>query len=271
MENIFTATILLCFITSLGPTFYSWKLIRKEFTEARAMLLLICVSCSMMFAYGFGLHLFGNLRNDFLQKMIDENIPNDVFTLGLSGITIIVSAMNVAISFIIKNGKRALAYSMGLVLALMMVVSILLTPVNMENPIVNFFYACCGVMAYFACILDLTYKEFCVLGNIYLQDMVMMIVALLPLVLCIRKKAPAALTATSVVNAVVHFIPFVIIAVHYWLPLEDGFDLCYHELVSAGELTGLGYIGVNLVIFVIAFIADMIWNTALYQFVKRKI
>lgn len=59
-----------------------------------------------------------------------------------------------------------------------------------------------------------------------------------------------------------------IICKHYRMPLDPTFDLCYRELVHLASATGSTYIVVNLVIFVILFVGDLILNSIIYKLVK---
>ena len=63
---------------------------------------------------------------------------------------------------------------------------------------------------------------------------------------------------------------FVVIGAHYWMPLENGFDLCFKELNQLAATTGTTYVFVNIVIFVLLFILDLVLNSLVYRFVRIK-
>lgn len=138
------------------------------------------------------------------------------------------------------------------------------------------FSLCCQIMATGAHLLGLTYKEFCVLGNIYLQSLVLVLSAFAISYVAWKKvkekkSGVRVLTFTvSILYSVVHLAVFFIICKHYAMPLEDAFDLCVDELKYFGKVFyHVGYVGANLVIFVIGWLLVFLFNIAAYRLVCR--
>ncbi len=166
--------------------------------------------------------------------------------------------------------RKGRLYSIALVTAILAFIGCGLYLVDGMFPITGFFLSCCGLMAYYAVMLGLTYKEFCVLGNIYLQALICLFAALAPLMLCIRKKTFGCRLWSCLANLLCHLVIFAIVAIHYWMPLERGFDLCFRELNQLAAYVGTTYIKVNIVIFVIGLLADLLWNYSIYRLVDKK-
>lgn len=138
------------------------------------------------------------------------------------------------------------------------------------------FNLCCQIMATGAHLLGLTYKEFCVLGNIYLQSLVLVLSAFAISYAAWKKVEEKKsgirfLTCTvSFIYSVVYLVAFFIICKHYAMPLEDAFDLCVEELTYFGKFFyHVGYVGANLIIFVIGWLLVFLFNTAAYRLVCR--
>lgn len=138
------------------------------------------------------------------------------------------------------------------------------------------FSLCCQIMATGAHLLGLTYKEFCVLGNIYLQSLVLVLSAFAISYVAWKKvkekkSAVRVLTfALSILYSVVYLVVFFIICRHYAMPLEDAFDLCVEELKSFGKaFFHVGYMAANLIIFVIGWLLVFLFNIAIYRSIGR--
>ena len=140
-----------------------------------------------------------------------------------------------------------------------------------------FFDLCCGIMAAGAYALGLTYKEFCVIGNIYIQGLILVLSALsilYSMVKIVRKRKSTLRTAmliASAVYALLYVFGFALICRHYAMPLEDAFDLCVHELHYFGQVFyGVGYIGANIIIFVVGWLILLVINVMITYFLKNR-
>lgn len=269
--------LIICFITSLLPCYASWHRLKAEYKESSLFLLIGAMFYSILFLYGITTRLYlGNAKDEATVQQMYALAGQTGFGLQelqtlLVLSTYALSGTNLILAYIVNKAKHPISYSLAFVIALMGILSITATLVTGMSPFANFFVACCGVMAYFAYVLELTYKEFCVLGNIYLQAAICLIAAIAPVMVCLRKISDTGSylkLAVSLINFVIHGILFLIICKHYWMPLEPAFDLCYRELVHLASVTGSTYIVVNLVIFVILFVGDLIFNSVLYKLVK---
>ena len=263
-------------VSSLFPCCIAWGRMRKKFSEYALMLFLGMAVYAACFAYGFVVHLMQIGHTDSLALMqmktvmAQYGISSEVMTWGLFAVAVIFVGINIAFGFIIKKSRSPIMAGLILVVATLVCLSIIASSCAGLNLAETFFEACCGIMGYFAWMLDLTYKQFCVIGNIYIQATILLVSSLAPLCLCIRTNRKRGQTALCSLNAFIHLAIFVIIAVHYWMPLEKGFDLCYAELNRCAAMWHTTYVTVNLVIFVFLFVADLIFNNALYRMIVNK-
>ena len=147
------------------------------------------------------------------------------------------------------------------------------SPLNM---IEGLYAVCCAIMCEMALMAGITYMDFCVLGNIYLQSLLPTVFALPALWVSARsfmrgrqhKFLPLLLSATWFVLNL-----FMTIAVwsHYiHLTLEEACRLCVGELKSMSGNTWTGYVAINILIFVIAFLTDAIISWLLYRYAKHQ-
>lgn len=269
--------LIICFITSLLPCYASWHRLKAEYKESTLFLFMGAIFYSLLFLYGITARLcLGNAKDAATIQQMYSLAGQTGFGLQqlqtlLVLSTYALSGINLILAYIVAKAKHPITYSLSFVIALIGILSITAPLYTGMSPFANFFVACCGIMAYFAYVLELTYKEFCVLGNIYLQAAICLIAAIAPVMVCLRKKSDTSSflkLSVSLTNLIVHGVLFLIICKHYWMPLDPAFDLCYRELVHLASITGSTYIIVNLVIFVMLFVGDLILNSVLYKLVK---
>lgn len=275
-HSLVIISLTLCFLSSLYPSYASYRRMRERFCEATMSLFVFMSAYSLILLDGVFIRSGNSSSTDSLAKqqitaMVAQAGYNmDDVLLLMSAIAFGLVILNIAFGLIIQKTKHPIAYCLALITGVLVVVSVPAAVVTDSNPLANFFMECCGVMAYFAWLLDLTYKEFCVIGNIYVQAGLCLMSALAPLSICLRTKLSIGKTAFCAINAIIHSVVFYVVCVHYWMPLEDGFNLCYKELNQLAAYTGTTYIMVNIVIFVIMFVGDLLANAVIYQLVKRR-
>lgn len=269
--------LFLCLLTSLSLCFVSYCRLKKVYKDSSLFLFIGTILYSFLFFYGVTTRLYlGNTKDVATMQQMYALVGQTGLELQqlqtlLVMSTYALSVVNLILAYIVHKAKRPISYSLFFVIALIGIFSMAATMFTGVSPFTNFFVACCGIMAYFAYVLELTYKEFCVLGNIYLQAAICLISAIAPVLVSVRtqKNKPAiAKLIVSLVNFSIHGVLFFVICKHYWMPLDPAFDLCYKELMQLASTTGTTYIFVNLVIFVILFVGDLIFNSILYKMTK---
>lgn len=158
-----------------------------------------------------------------IQQMygVINNTPYEQLQINtiLIATTIGVSFMNIALGGIFMKTKSPIYWGFFFTIIVVGFLNCIATAMSGTNPFTNFFMICCGIMAYFAFVLELTYKEFCVLGNIYLQATICLLSAMAPLMLSIRKWVNGNLSVFKLclvtINAIAHSILYIFVCKHF--------------------------------------------------------
>lgn len=96
-------------------------------------------------------------------------------------------------------------------------------------------------------LVGLSYKEVCVIGNIYVQGALWALSSLLPLYATIRvitENFSLARAITTIIGIIYSFIcslVFIFFAYRYRPPLIHAFDLCVDNLYSVAKTLGTTY------------------------------
>ncbi len=279
-------SLFLCSLSALYPCYRAWERMKRSFSEPALALFMAMVLYALFLLYGTVLRLFGGSTVDaaYSGMVAKTGIGFDLFILLLTGVTVALIPVNLLMGRIIRRYRRSGVIIVGGIILLLAILSI---PVSMmigdlgqiapemasfgSSLVGCFFLECCGVMAYFAWLLGLTYQEFCVIGNIYMQGAICLLAALAPLLLCIRTKQAPWKWLLSGGNALLHLVIISLFFGHYWMPLERAFDLCVQDLNRLGALFGSSYVMVNIIIFVILFVVDLALNALLYLLLAGKL
>ncbi len=264
-----------CFVTAVFACCEAYKKMRVAFTEGRLFMLLAMMVYASVYLVGLVISIFGGhdsyAERQAVRQALDMGYDSSVIYVAEGAAALLAGFVNIAIGLIVKKTAHPIVYSIALVTAILAFVGCGLYFVDGMLPITGFFLSCCGLMAYYAVMLGLTYKEFCVLGNIYLQALICLFASFAPLLLCVRKHIFDNRFWLVLVNLLCHSVLFIVVAIHYWMPLERGFNLCFRELNQLAVCAGTTYIKVNIVIFVIGFLADLLWNYCICRLVEKKV
>ena len=139
----------------------------------------------------------------------------------------------------------------------------LVTGVSLDQ---GFFAACCGVMGAVGVAWGLTYKEICVIGNIYLEAGICLLSALWLTWSTIkaygrnRTRQHCLLMSLGLLYGMIYLFVFLLICKHYSMPMEKAFDLCYHELLMLASDWNTTYNNVNYLIFILLFLVLTVGN-----------
>lgn len=272
---MYSVLLAFSFITAVFACREAYKKMRESFTEGRLFMLLAMMAYASVYLVGLLISLFGEpdrcAERQAVRQALDMGYDSSVIYVAEGAVTLFAGFVNIAIGLIVKKTAHPIIYSIALVTAILAFIGCGLYFVDGMLPITGFFLSCCGLMAYYAVMLGLTYKEFCVLGNIYLQAFICLMASTAPLLFCIRKKIGGyRCYGLSFINFMLHLVCFFVISVHYMMPLEQGFDLCYRELNQFAVENSTTYVRANIVFFVIEFLADLLWNACVYRIVTWK-
>ena len=172
--------------------------------------------------------------------------------------------------------KRFIILSLGIFIAILLVVAIIGSITTGRSLDECFFGACCGILYITGRCLGFTYKEICVIVNIYLEAGLCLLSALWVTWTAIKgfihrkTLASGLLMATGIVYGLAYIGVFLWICQHYAMPMNDAFDLCYNELIQLAIDYHTTYNNVNYAIFILLFLAITIGNTLLVKLLLIK-
>ena len=288
MQSTLLFAVIGILISSLPITIVAAKRMKAERSLMAAVVLLLSLLYNMVWV-ACALRVAGVLpeRDDFLNVEVlmgvatgvtDQTTMNYIIYLCAAAFSII----NVLVALAVyKTGIDHQPWKwVGRVLAsavlLLSATSIAISFLGGVSFFMVFFDLCCGIMAAGAYALGLTYKEFCVIGNIYIQGLILVLSALsifYTMVKIVRKrKSPMriAMLMASAIYALLYVIGFAIICWHYAMPLDEAFDLCVKELKLFGHwFHDVGYIGANIIIFVVGWLVVLVFNIIITIFLKK--
>lgn len=138
-----------------------------------------------------------------------------------------------------------------------------------------FFGACCGSLYVLGLALGYTYKEICVIVNIYLEAGLCVLFALWVTWTCISSYRSSKtlgrmlLMLAGIAYGLIYLIGFIWLCNHYAMPMNDAFDLCYRELIALSKAYHTTYNNVNYVIFILFPIIGILGNIAIATLIKR--
>ena len=137
----------------------------------------------------------------------------------------------------------------------------------------GFFLACCGTMGAAGIAWGLTYKEICVIGNIYMETVICLLSALWltwTAIKAYRQKNTTfrmLIMLAGLLYGTIYVLGFLGVCYHYAMPMEEAFDLCYNELMATASLWHTSYSIVNYLIFIILFLVLTLGNILAAKFI----
>ena len=167
--------------------------------------------------------------------------------------------------------KRFIIISLGIFIAILLIVAIVGSIITGRSLDDCFFGACCGILYMTGNILGFTYKEICVIVNIYMEAGLCLLSALWvtwTTINCFTHRKTLGseiIMATGSVYGLAYIGGFMWLCQHYAMPLDDAFDLCYSELIQLAKDYHTAYNNVNYVIFILLFLMITIGNILLVK------
>lgn len=286
------STLLIAVIGTLASSLPITIVAAKRMKAERSLMTAVILLLSLLYNIVWGicaLRVNGVLpeRDDFLNVKVlmevatgitDQTTMNYIIYLCAAGFSIInvLVALAVYKTGIDHQPWKWTGRTLAAAVLLLAIISVAISIMGGLSFYMVFFDLCCGIMAAGAYALGLTYKEFCVIGNIYIQGLILVLSALsilCTMVKIVRKKKSAPLIAmliASAVYALLYVIGFILICRHYAMPLDDAFNLCVQELQDFGQsFYNVGYIGANIIIFVVGWMILLILNVLMNIILKK--
>ena len=124
----------------------------------------------------------------------------------------------------------------------------------------SLFYFCCDVMYMLGNLLGLSYQEVCVIGNIYVQGTLLVAASIVPVWFAFKQKSHYALKAAACINVLCYSALFLYFCFRYAPPLAASVDRCVEDLKNLAEAWHTTYVVVNIVIFVLWWVASIFWD-----------
>lgn len=133
------------------------------------------------------------------------------------------------------------------------------------------FYLCCGIMQAVAWMFGITYEAANSICFIYLEPAIVTLTATITACIIVYKLKPHLLMLPV---AIIYLIPYyatcyLIWSRYYPLGLDGACRLAYKDLEYLGNVTGVGYIAINLFIFIVLFLALMAFNLLIMRLVYK--
>jgi hypothetical protein len=134
---------------------------------------------------------------------------------------------------------------------------------------------CCAIMTEYALMLGMTYPDVCTLEQIYLHPLLLTPFAIPALVLGIKgyrsdRKRFAVTLLLSTANFLFTAAANLSVWVHYYGPsLKASAYKCSNELQALSMHSWNLYVALNIVIFVVLFLADATASWLLYRYAKK--
>ena len=131
------------------------------------------------------------------------------------------------------------------------------------------FDACCGLMQFVGRTFGFSYKEICVIGNLYVQGGILWLLGIAAAIEGGRllRRADArldkGLSIGGILDGVVSTALFAWLAVHYRGGAEAAFDRCVDDLLQLAARLRITYQELNILIFVVGFLAVLALQLAL--------
>jgi hypothetical protein len=170
--------------------------------------------------------------------------------------------------------KKFIIITLIIIIAILLVVAIIGSIITGRSLDDCFFGACCGILYLIGRFLGFTYKEICVIVNIYMEAGLCLLSALWvtwATIKCFthRKTIGNGLIMTAGgFYGIVYIGGFMWLCQHYAMPMNDAFDLCYNELIQLAKNYNTTYNYVNYVIFILLFLVITIGNILLVKLIQ---
>lgn len=125
----------------------------------------------------------------------------------------------------------------------------------------HLFSLCVKLLEWLGETFNITYQQISVIFNLWLQGGILMISGIAPLVVYVKlhishhSPFEPIPFGTLLLYALIYIVSFVFMLWHYRLPFNQAFDLCVNDLLSLSSFTGLSYMALNIIIFIIIFLA----------------
>ena len=251
-----------------------WRMVRDTRAGSVAVTIAALCYCIVLMLAAMRFHGYlpavdDRLTNNALGYI--KNYLGDNLQVLLSTIIVVVNAF-VACSIWWRMPLRWFA---AIVVAGFLLLGCAMSLFTSTSPLVTLFGSCCAFMAAVGYALGLTYKEFCVIGNNYVQAGLVVASALWLVVeswLVVKRHPSLASWLAAVLSSLLLWAyskVFLVICTTYPLPLEAAFDQCVKDLYHLADIWHTTYYHVNIIVYVVGFVGA-IGSNMLALWLQRK-
>lgn len=173
--------------------------------------------------------------------------------------------------------KKFIIFALAIIIVILLATAIISSIITDRSLDECFFETCCDTLYMTGDFLGLTYEEICVIVNIYLEAGLCLLSALWVTWTTIKRfvnqKTPGSglLMATGIVYGLAYIGGFMWLCLHYAMPMNDAFNLCYRELIQLAVDYHTTYNNVNYAIFILLFFVITIGNILLIKLLDHRV
>lgn len=267
-----------CAVSSLPALITS---VRRVVREKNMLGTILAICCGLLIAtYISAFFHVGQFTS--LLRLVPETMDiSSLISKACLALTLCCVVGNMLVWFFVRkvatdNLWRWILIMLGVFLLLLVVLAVGLSVVTGLPFDTCFFCSCCGFMGMAGMAWGFSYKEICVIINIYLESGLCLLSALWLTWVCVKRYLSHKTVANGLLMAVgclygaVCCVAFVCICIHYAMPMEQAFDLCYRELNALAAKWDISYNSVNYLLFILPFIILTVGNLFLAKLIHKK-
>ena len=167
--------------------------------------------------------------------------------------------------------KKFIITALAIIIVILLATAIIGSIITDRSIDACFFEVCCGILYMTGEFLGFTYEEICVIVNIYVEASLCLLSTLwvtwTTIKRFVRQKTPSSrlLMATGIIYGLAYIGGFMWLCLHYAMPMNDAFELCYRELTQLAIDYNTTYNNVNYAIFILLFLVIIIGNILLIK------
>lgn len=172
--------------------------------------------------------------------------------------------------------KKYILIALGLFVTMLLVLAVIDSIMTSRSLDECFFEVCCGLIYVVGLAFGFTYKQICVIVNIYLEAGLCLLSALWVTWTSIKRfvhektGCNGIIMTSGIMYGLAYLVGFYLICQHYAMPMENAFDLCYRELLHLAKCYHTTYNIVNYVIFILLFLVITVLNIILVKLIGKK-
>ncbi len=129
------------------------------------------------------------------------------------------------------------------------------------------FQICCGIMTLISIIFGISYEAANTYLFLYTEPIILMATCIIGLYIILRKNLKKLsfirllVLSIFIISFIIHLNVLLIIIADYWtIGIDEACIKAYKDLKNMGELTEMGYVGINLFLFIILFLSILLFN-----------